>query len=249
MKFISKIKKKFNKEYHPDFPGINGTWYQHIISDLEDEINPEWYIEIGSRSGNSLKRRKCNFIAIDPDFDIQSKVLNKSKKFLFFQQKSDEFFADGFLQKNNINPKLAFIDGMHLFEYALRDFINLQATMPHDGVICIHDVCPFNYEMTTRDDSYLKYKRPWTGDVWKVVLALKQYQPTLSITTLDASPTGLAVVTGLSNEDKNLSEKYDEIVARFRDTSLQNLGAKTYYKKIQLVQCTPFKTDMIFKKV
>ena len=248
MKFISNLKKKINKEYHPDFPKINGKWYQNIISEIEDNINPEWYIEIGSRSGNSLKRRKCNFIAIDPDFNIQEKVMNESKKFLFFQQTSDEFFSEGFLQANNIKPKLAFIDGMHLFEYAMRDFINLQAAMPRDGVICIHDVCPFNYEMTTRDDSYLKYQRPWTGDVWKIVLALKQYQPTLSIMTLDASPTGLAVITGLSSNNRDLSKKYDEIVSRFKDMSLQDLGASTYYDMIQMVKCDRFKSDMIFRK-
>lgn len=245
MKFFSISKKGQNREHHHDFPEINGEHYQHVISKIETYVNPEWYIEIGSRSGASLARRKCNFIAIDPVFEIKDNVFNDSKKFLFFQQKSDDFFAEGFLKKNKIEPDLAFIDGMHLFEYALRDFINLQSVMAEDGVICIHDVCPFNYEMTTRDVDYLAQGRPWTGDIWKVVLALKKFQPNLSVTVLNCHRTGLAVVKNLSKSDKNLTKKYDEIIDDFINVELQDLGAKEYYDSINMITGDKFEIEKI----
>ena len=39
---------------------------------------------------------------------------------------------------------LAFIDGMHHFEFALRDFINVEKYCSADSIILIHDVYPID---------------------------------------------------------------------------------------------------------
>ena len=227
-------KKKIN-EQHPDFPVLSDTSYRKVLAFLEEKLVPEWYLEIGSRTGDSLRSIKGNYIAIDPEFCVQGNVLNKSKAMLFFQQTSDDFFDSGFLERSGIKPDFAFIDGMHLFEFALRDFMNLEKVMSERGVICFHDVCPFNYEMTTRDLSYLDQGRPWTGDVWKTIAALVDKRPDLDIKILNAHKTGLAVVTKLDAGNRVLQDSYDELLATYVGMELKDIGASAYYSRFDLM--------------
>lgn len=224
----------------PGFPTLSGAHYQHVISALEQSLNPEWYLEIGSRTGSSLARRHCNFIAIDPEFQLEGDVLNGARSFVFRQETSDDFFASGYLERNEIKPELAFIDGMHLFEFALRDFINLERVMAPGGVICVHDVCPFNRAMTTRDTSYLRHKLPWTGDVWKLVHILRTLRPDLNLSVLNASSTGLAVISGLSPDSKTLSEEYDSLVARYEPATLDDFGVAEVFELFSLDDADAF---------
>ncbi|PWE33313.1 hypothetical protein DDZ14_05905 [Maritimibacter sp. 55A14] len=222
-------------EQHPDFPKIDGMRYTEVLGAIEARRGIDWYLEIGSRSGTSIAQRKCNFVAVDPFFAIKAPVFNGAPQMHFMQMTSDDFFASGFLQKAGIRPDLAFIDGLHLFEFALRDFMNAEKTMGRDGIICLHDVCPFNYAMTTRDTAYYeKLRRPWTGDVWKVMAVLMEYRPDLKIDILPAHKTGLGCVTHLEAGNTVLDEKYDEILARYQDFELEDAGAGSYYGSFSL---------------
>lgn len=159
---------------------------------------------------------------------------------LFFQQTSDAFFESNFLAKAGIRPDFAFVDGMHLFDFALRDFMNLEKNMARDGVICFHDVCPFNYEMTTRDTDYLKQGLPWTGDVWKTIHILLELRPDLKIDVIDAHKTGLAVVTNLDAANTTLADRYDELIRRYEPMELKDIGADAYYGKFKLVSAAAY---------
>lgn len=235
MKLIKRLRPKPGHEHHPDFPAVNGMSYLEVLSGIETARNISWYVEIGSRSGTSIAQRRCNFVAIDPVFAIKADVFNASRQMHFMQMTSDDFFSGGFLAKNDIRPGLTFIDGLHLFEYALRDFMNAEKNMNRDGIICLHDVCPFNYVMTTRNLEYLEGpKRPWTGDVWKVVAILLKYRPDLKIDILDAHKTGLACVSNLDPKNNVLAERYDEIVGAFTDLVLGDMGARAYYDLFDL---------------
>lgn len=233
--FTRKREPKPGHEVHPDFVANAGTHYLDVMDRLEAVLDPSLYLEIGARSGTSLARRKCSFVAVDPRFVITADVFNGAPQMLFFQQTSDDFFASGVLRDAALVPDLAFIDGMHLFEYALRDFINCERAMRPGGVICLHDVCPFNYAMTTRDLDYLEVlRRPWTGDVWKVMAALKDYRPDLTIELLSAAKTGLGVVSDLDPSNTVLNNRMDEILARYRDMDLAEIGARAYFSRFPL---------------
>ena len=221
-------------DHHLDFPTMGEVDYQDIISELEQKIMAKWYLEIGSRSGASLSHRKCNFIAVDPNFNITAKVFNSSKMMIFCQQESDDFFRSNFLNKINVKPDLAFIDGMHLFEYALRDFINLERNMSRDGIICLHDVCPYNYEMTTRDLSYLSTGKPWTGDVWKAIILLLEERPDLDIKIVDAKKTGIAVIRNLDPTNAELEKKLDKLISKYQEIELKSYTARDYFSKFTL---------------
>lgn len=241
MKFsLFKKSPKAGHEVHPDFESNTGDSYLTVLDMLEDRLKPELYLEIGSRSGTSLQNRSCDFIAIDPEFRLVTKATLSATRMYFFQQTSDDFFAGDFLSKMETKPGLAFIDGMHLFEFALRDFINCESNMTSGGVICFHDVAPFNHAMTTRDVDYLATGRPWTGDVWKAMLILKDYRPDLRINILRAGKTGLGVVQGLDPSNSTLSEKYDEILSRYTDLTLQEYGTARFFSECNTIPVGDF---------
>ena len=141
----------------------------------------------------------------------------------FFQQTSDDFFASGFLEKLGILPSFAFIDGMHQFEFALRDFINLEKAMASGGLIFLHDVCPYDHSMTEREPS-ANMPGAWTGDVWKTIVILKELRPDLRVEVLSAASTGLACVRTLDPANTILKDNYDAVVARYRDVSFADYG-------------------------
>ena len=218
----------------PGFPEISGQPYLETLEALVAARSAEWYLEIGSRTGTSLSRIPCNFIAIDPEFQLQDARFKSARQMHFFQMTSDDFFETDFLERNAIRPDVAFIDGMHHFEYALRDFANCEKAMAPDGFILLHDVCPTSFAMASRELTELEARRPWTGDVWKVVVALKDVRPDLEVHVLDCFKTGLCVVRGLDPANRTLFESWDDIVARYIDTELDEFGAEAYYGRFAL---------------
>ncbi len=226
---------------HTDAPTLAGLHYHKALSKLHETREPLWYLEIGSRNGTSLELVRNNFIAIDPVFELRNTPSFGGEQALYFQIPSDDFFGSGFLEKNSILPDLAFIDGMHLFDYVIRDFANCEKAMPPDGMICLHDVCPFNTEQTTRDLRYMTENGyPWTGDVWKAIAILKKYRPDLQIDVLDCSSTGLACITHLDPGNDTLALQYDRIVTDWLDVDLETYGLARYYDEISLQSAERF---------
>jgi hypothetical protein len=132
-----------------------------------------------------------------------------------FCETSDVFFAKRRpLQLLNGQPLgLAFIDGLHVFQQSLKDFMHVEALCGPRSVVLIHDTVPLD-EVTQRPERQRKF---YTGDVWKTVLCLKLFRPDLDIFTIATPPTGLTVVTGLDPTSGVLANKYDEAVSQFSE--------------------------------
>jgi hypothetical protein len=126
---------------------------------------------------------------------------------------SDEFFAKNDLTKELGGHafNLAFIDGMHLFEYVLRDFINLERAAGPGSVILAHDCYPINRETAQRE----RATDLWSGDVWKLVVCLKKYRPDLELRTVDVPPTGLAIIRRLSPASDLLASRLEDLYSEF----------------------------------
>jgi hypothetical protein len=116
---------------------------------------------------------------------------------------------------------LAFIDGLHLFEQVLRDFINLERFCAPESVILMHDCLPRDRETSTRDRRTVF----WTGDIWKIVPCLTRYRPDLLVHTLDVPPTGLAIVTNLDPQSRVLPDLYDKLCEEFIPLDYDDLVA------------------------
>jgi hypothetical protein len=98
---------------------------------------------------------------------------------------------------------------MHQFEYALRDFINLERLSAPNAVILVHDCYPLDELSAARERS----TDLWSGDIWRLILILKKYRPDLSVHTLATRPTGLGVIFNLDASSTVLPQNLSSIVA------------------------------------
>src|SRR5436853_1762522 len=92
--------------------------YLSILALLHEELRPAHYLEIGVRDGRSLALAGGPATGVDPAPSIKYVLPAKTE---IVQMTSDAFFAQA---AAHFAPDFCLIDGMHLFEYALRDFIN-----------------------------------------------------------------------------------------------------------------------------
>ncbi|KMW57312.1 Biotin carboxyl carrier protein [Candidatus Rhodobacter oscarellae] len=210
-----------------DFNQANGMRYVRFLSNILDRHIFDWYLEVGCRTGRIFQRSRGKTIAVDPYFQVERNVIGVKPGLHIFQETSDDFYASNFLKAMKVKLSFSFLDGMHLFEFLLRDFIETEKHSTADSVIALHDCCPFSHEMTTRDLENLPDGN-WTGDVWKLIPILKKYRPELNVRVLDCAPTGLVLVSGLKPKSRVLKESYDEIVAEFESIDLKTFGVDSF---------------------
>lgn len=218
----------------PGFPVVRGPVYFAVLRRLHELLRPSLYLEIGTAYGHSLALCDSDFVAIDPEFRLHLSGLQIPGRGFFFSQTSDDFFASGFLGRNDLVPDLGFLDGMHLFEYLLRDFINYEAAAAPGSVAVLHDCLPATAAMEAR--AWDRKATPqWTGDVWKLVPILRALRPDLRLSLLDASPTGLAVIEGLDPENRTLAAEYDRLVAEYTPLRFADFGAERLLDGAQIL--------------
>jgi len=209
-----------------------GMQYRRFLANLHASCLFDWYLEVGCRSGESFAPVRSKTIAVDPFFRAEINIIGSKPALHVFQATSDDFFANGFLARNDIRLSLAFLDGMHLFEFLLRDFLNTEAAMDPNGAIMLHDCVPYGQKMTRRDLDNLP-DGAWTGDVWKLIPILQKWRPELTITVLDCQPTGLVCVSGLDPKNRVLADNYDRIVADFTDMDIKQFGVEKFFASFE----------------
>ena len=215
------------------FKRATGLKYHRFLRRLHGRLLFDWYMEIGCRLGDSFAPVRGRTIAVDPFFRANMNIIGTKPVLHVFQTTSDDFFATGFLERNDIRLGLSFLDGMHLYEYLLRDFINTEAASDPNGVIMLHDCVPFGMGMTTRDLDNLP-KGAWTGDVWKLIPILQRWRPDLTLTVLDCQPTGLVCVSNLSPGNRRLADAHDDIRAEFDAVDLAGYGVERFFQSFEL---------------
>jgi hypothetical protein len=184
------------------------VYYLDFLRRLHGLVQPEAYMEIGVRHGDSIALAECPAIGVDPEFTLQHRLPDSTT---LFREASDEFFLRSKpLEALGGRPvDLAFIDGMHLAEFALRDFINVEKLSRWTGAIVFDDILPDRPVIAARD----RRTRTWTGDVYKLLAILARHRPDLICVRVGTPPTGLLLVLGLDPDSRTLRKRYDEIVA------------------------------------
>lgn len=180
-----------------------------LLSQLHELLRPEVYLEIGVQHGYSLSLAKppTRAYGIDPHPLVSSG--NMAAETHIYPITSDHFFATPDLYPDQ-PVNFAFIDGMHLFEYVLRDFIGVEALLASpDTVVVFDDVLPRNEQEAKRTQC----PGDWTGDVWKIYQVLRQHRADLDMCLVDTFPTGTLVVWNLDPGNSVLSDRYDLITA------------------------------------
>ena len=187
-----------------------GQTYLKRLAVLHRQLRPKTYVEIGIGKGDSLVLAypETDVVGIDPEL----KPVRREAR--LYGLTSDDFFACHDLGAILGRPvDFAFIDGMHLFEFALRDFMNIERFCIDESLVVVHDCLPRHKEITVRDER--DHPLGWAGDVWKLPLCLAEYRPDLHLEMNDVHPTGLLLVRNLDRDSRVLHEHYDEICERY----------------------------------
>jgi tetratricopeptide (TPR) repeat protein len=199
---------------------LPGEHYHQVLRGLHGRLKPRVYLEIGIETGASLALARPPTIAlgIDPaprisfDFTADTRV---------FETTSETFFAEHDVRALTGLPgfDLAFIDGLHTFDQALRDFTDIERLALPGSVVLVHDCMPLSAPTATRE----QHTRFWSGDTWKLVPLLKRHRPDLTVRTIACPPTGLAVITGLDPRSTVLVDDRAALVAEFIDLPFEYL--------------------------
>lgn len=165
------------------------TPYTKVLAELHAALKPRAYLEIGVAEGDTLALSNAPVsVGVDPGFAIRKDLTRTT--YAVHRETSDAFFAR---PDDGRRYDLVFVDGLHHFDQALRDILNAEARATRGAVIAVHDVLPVAKIMQTRK----RHTRAWTGDVWKVIPALRKIAPDLRLTVVDAPPSGLLLISNL----------------------------------------------------
>lgn len=199
-----------------------------FLAELHARYRPRNYLEIGVNDGRSLRLSRVPSIAIDPAFRVTEPLRCDLH---LVRSTSDAFFArrDPIAHlRSGRNPirnlrrgrapfarylggtvlDLAFIDGMHLFENALRDFMNVERFAGPASVIVLDDMLPRSVDEAARD----RHTGDWTGDVYKLMEVMARHRPDLVLLPMDTQPTGVLVVLGADPSSGVLGAAYDRLL-------------------------------------
>lgn len=209
-------------ELVPDFPGalqslallsFPGPPYREILRRVHEALRPRSYLEIGVEHGATLALavHSERVVGVDPVARPATRELPPGTR--LFHTTSDSFFAaqrrqDVFGERT---VDLAFIDGMHWFEYALRDFHNVERWCARTSTVVLHDCLPAAPIAASRE----RQTSFWVGDTWKALEYLLRERPDLRISIIPSYPSGLVVIQNLDPAFSMPSEELEARAARY----------------------------------
>src|SRR3954454_17857960 len=137
--------------------------YLEFLKRLHAALRPATYLEIGIRAGDSLALSRSRSIGIDPDFNVKCPITCDVS---LFRTTSDDYFArpETLAPFHGAPADLAFIDGLHLFEFALRDFVSVEHHVSPSSLVVLDDIFPRTIVEAARD----RHTRMWTGVPCKI---------------------------------------------------------------------------------
>jgi len=191
---------------------LPGEDYFRVLARIHAHLRPRTYVEIGVAKGESIRlvASETRALGVDPKPEIDFEVPANVK---IFAQTSDDFFAqnDVRAELGGLPIDLAFIDGMHQFEYALRDLMNIEPLCTRDSTILVHDVYPLDERTAARE----RETNFWSGDIWRLILLLRKHRPDLVVHTIGTQPTGLAIIRNLDPQSRYIRDHLDELIEEY----------------------------------
>jgi hypothetical protein len=160
-------------------------------------------------------------VAVDPFYKVTTEVRCDLH---LVRATSDEYFARArpFAHFETPVIDLAFIDGMHLAEFALRDVINTERYTHATSVIVIDDMLPRNVLEANRN----RQSVAWAGDVYKMIDSFRTLRPDLVCLEVDTEPTGTVVLLLPDPRSRTLLKAYDELLAAYVVPDPQDVPAE-----------------------
>lgn len=208
--------------HQPDFPGalqslatlmFPGPPYREVLRHIHDVLRPRTYLEIGVEHGTSLALavHSDQVVGVDPvprpparELPRTARLYHMTSDAFFAQHRREEIFGDSVVE-------LAFIDGMHWFEHALRDFCNVERWCGPGSTVILHDCLPVAGVAASRE----RQTTFWVGDTWKALECLLHERPDLQISIIPCHPSGLVVVRNLDPGSSLSSSRLDALSTRY----------------------------------
>ena len=189
-----------------------------FLAGLHALLQPRTYLEIGVNDGRSLTLSRATSIGVDPAFAVRSEL---HCDLHLARQTSDDFFAqdDPLAHFGGLPIDLAFIDGMHLAEFAYRDFLNVERLAGNCGVVVLDDMLPRNVDEAARD----RHTGDWAGDVFKMIGILRERRPDLVVLPVNTAPTGVLLITALDPSSTVLRDSYEELLPQLESADPQDV--------------------------
>jgi hypothetical protein len=202
---------------------LPGQGYYDLLANFHEWLRPKNYFEIGVNTGSSIALAKSPTVVVG--VDPNPRLLKSPKTFhKIFSLTSDEYFAtrDVCRDLEAETVDFEFIDGLHLFEQVVRDFINIERVSNPNTLVLIHDT----FAIDTLTANRRRSTWFWTGDVWKIIPCLSELRPDLEVFTIATPPSGLSVVSNLDCHSTMLLDHFDEIVSRYVSLEFEQDEAK-----------------------
>jgi hypothetical protein len=176
-----------------------------FLAALHETVQPRAYLEIGIDRGHSLALSRVPSIGIDPDYNVVAEIRADVH---LARTTSDEFFARREPLAHLPIPvlDLTFIDGMHLSEFVLRDYLAVERFTTPASVIVFDDMLPRSVDAAARR----RHTVSWTGDVYKALEALRQLRPDVTVIEVATTGSGTAVVLFPDAARDGVLEGYDD---------------------------------------
>lgn len=191
---------------------LPGEYYYQVLGRIHRHLRPASYLEIGVGRGESLAQvlPETQVIGVDPQPQMAPPASPRQR---LFNATSDDFFAQQDVRAlfGGRAVEMAFIDGMHRFEYALRDFINVERCCAPHSVILMHDCYPLDARTAQREQR----TRFWSGDIWRLLLLLREQRPDLMVHTIATPATGLGIVLNPDPASRTLAARRDELIEHY----------------------------------
>lgn len=199
------------------YPAPTLTRHQ-LLASMHRQLAPRTYLEIGVSDGRSLALSRARSIGVDPAFAITSPIACDIQ---LVRARSDSFFedADAIAHLGGTPVDLAFIDGLHLAEFAYRDFAHVERLCSAASVVVLDDMLPRSDDEAARD----RVSRAWAGDVYKVGEILRERRPDLVVVSVNTEPTGVVVVAGLDPTSTTLDAGYSDVLDRLQSPDPQQV--------------------------
>ena len=132
---------------------VRGPWFSEILAGIALSYPDCCYVEIGIEHGVTMAVvTAC--CAEAHGCDIRDRRSAMPKEATFWHMASDEFFQ----RYDGRSPHLVFIDGLHTYEQARRDYENAAQILAPEGTIALHDTSPGEMSRATPEQC---------GDVWR----------------------------------------------------------------------------------
>jgi hypothetical protein len=187
--------------------------FPDFLARVHERLQPDTYLEIGLRNGRSLALARCASVAIDPAMDLTYEIDPAAS---LFSETSDEHFA----KRDVLEPfggrpiSLALIDGMHLIEYVLRDFINVEKHALWSSVVVVDDVLPRRSTEATRERASRFRARSGEHGAFR---ALRADRAAPSRASPRGAPRGVLGRRGVLDPERVLSASFWSVVRDARE--------------------------------